>query len=435
MYWSKFFIPTIKEVPLGVEATSHKLLLRAGLVHMLTSGVYSYLPSGLRVLKNIENIIREEMNRAGALELFLPCLQPIELWKQTGRDKTLSEVMIRFEDKRGRAMCLGPTHEEVITDLVKNYVQSYRQLPVTLYQIQTKFRDETRPRFGIVRACEFIMKDAYSFDRDKQGLEKSYELMYEAYQNIFKRCGLDAVIVEADSGAMGGDISHEFMVSAPIGEDSIVVCISCNYKGGARILEKASPKCPNCKTGDLKSEVAIELGHIFQLGTKYSEAQSALFLDENGKQNPIIMGCYGIGVSRLIAAIIEKNNDAMGIIWPMEVAPFQVEILPLPITEPKILELSQKYYKKLQESGIEVLLDDRKESAGVKFNDADLIGIPYRIIVGKRSLSEDKVEIKNRRTGEVKIIEDKDVLLTILPMIDAHGKIQNFSRTKEVMSR
>ena len=195
MYWSKFFIPTIKEVPIGVEAISHRLLLRAGLIHMLTSGVYSYLPLGLRVLKKIENIIREEMNAAGALELFLPCLQPLDLWKQTGRDKTLSEVMIRFEDKRSRAMCLGPTHEEVITDLVKNYVQSYRQLPVTLYQIQTKFRDETRPRFGIVRACEFIMKDAYSFDRDKEGLEKSYQLMYAAYKKIFQRCGLETVIV------------------------------------------------------------------------------------------------------------------------------------------------------------------------------------------------------------------------------------------------
>src|SRR3990167_4268406 len=208
MRWSHYFIPTMKEVPLGTEAVSHQLLLRAGLIHMLMSGVYSYLPSGLRVLNRIQNIIREEMNAVGAQELFLPCLQPLDLWRKTGRDKTLAEVMIRFEDKRGKDMCLGPTHEEVVTELVKDFVQSYRQFPLVLYQIQTKFRDEIRPRFGVVRACEFIMKDAYSFDRDKKGLEKNYQLMYGAYQNIFKRCGLDTIVVEADSGAMGGDVSH-----------------------------------------------------------------------------------------------------------------------------------------------------------------------------------------------------------------------------------
>src|SRR3989338_7691782 len=232
MRWSKFFIPTLKEPPIGTEAVSHQLLLRAGLINMLTSGVYSYLPLGFRVLTRVQNIIREEMNAAGAEELFLPVLQPLELWKKTGRDKTLSEVMIRFEDKRGRHMCLGPTHEEVITELVKSFVQSYRDLPVTLYQIQTKFRDETRPRFGVVRACEFIMKDAYSFDRDKKGLEKNYQLMYDAYNNVFKRCGLKTIIVEADSGAMGGDVSHEYLVATPIGEDAILVCPGCAHTTG-----------------------------------------------------------------------------------------------------------------------------------------------------------------------------------------------------------
>lgn len=408
MKWTNAYIPTIKEVPLGTEAVSHQLLLRAGLVHMLTSGVYTYLPLGLRVLKRIENIIREEMNAAGAQELFMPCLQPIELWKQTGRDQTMKEVMIRFEDKRGRQMCLGPTHEEIITDLVKSHVQSYRQMPVTLYQIQTKFRDETRPRFGIVRACEFIMKDAYSFDRDKAGLEKNYQLMFQAYKNIFKRCGLDVVIVEADSGAMGGDVSHEFLVPAAIGEDAIVKC-ECGFAGGAKEGQDEGSACPKCKSGKLTKQVAIELGHIFQLGTKYSKAQGALFLDETGTQHPIIMGCYGIGVSRLIAAIVEKNNDQGGIIWPEGVTPYDVEVLPVQTSDPAIVELAQQYHSELSASGLEVLLDDREESAGKKFNDADLIGIPWRVTIGKKNFQEGKVELKNRRTGEV-ILVAKDQL-------------------------
>jgi len=387
MIWSKCFIPTLKEVPIQAEAKSHQLLLRAGLIHMLTSGVYSYLPLGLRVLKRVEGIIREEMNAIGAQELFLPVLQPIDLWKQTGRDQTLEDVMIRFEDKKGRQMCLGPTHEEVITDLVKNYVQSYRQLPVTLYQIQTKFRDEIRPRFGIVRASEFIMKDAYSFDRDEKGLEKNYNLMLAAYKKIFQRCELDMVINEADSGVMGGDVSHEFLVPAAIGEDTVTV--------------------------NGKEEVAIELGHIFKLGTKYSDAQEAFFLDADGKKKSIIMGCYGIGVSRMIAAIIEKNNDDKGIIWPRQVAPFDIEIVPIQISEGQTLKVAQKIYEQLMDEGFEVLLDDRDESPGVKFNDADLIGIPSRIIVGKKSLASGKVEIKDRRNGKVDNIDEDKVVETL----------------------
>jgi prolyl-tRNA synthetase len=387
MRWSNYYIPTLKEVPVQTEAVSHQLLLRAGLVHMLTSGVYSYLPLGLRVLRRVEAIIREEMNAIGSQEVFLPCLQPIDLWKQTGRDETLAEVMIRFEDKKGRAMCLGPTHEEVITNLVKDYVQSYRQLPIVLYQIQTKFRDELRTRFGIVRACEFIMKDAYSFDRDDEGLKKNYQLMYDAYVKIFKRCGLEVVIVKADSGAMGGDVSHEFMVPAEIGEDTITVE----------------------RNGKQETQVAIELGHIFQLGTKYSKAQQANFLDEDGKSNPIIMGCYGIGVSRLIAAVIEKNNDDKGIIWPGEVAPFDLEILPVQIHEAEIMELANEFYKDSCELGFEVLMDDRDESAGRKFNDADLIGIPLRVTIGKRNLAEGKIEIKDRRTNQVQLISKDKV--------------------------
>lgn len=417
MYWSQFFAPTLKETPLGTEAKSHQLLSRAGFIQMLTSGVYSYLPLGLRVLTRISNIIREEMNYIGAQELLLPCLQPIDLWKQTGRDQTLSDVMSKFEDKRGRTLCLGPTHEEVITDVVKNYVQSYRKLPLTLYQIQTKFRDEIRPRFGIVRACEFVMKDAYSFDRDKEGLNKNYQLMYEAYQKIFKRCGLDPVIVEADSGAMGGELSHEFMIPAPIGEDSIVLCSVCDYRGGIASNSEKEKICPKCAKGKLKKEVAIEVGHIFKLGTKYSDAQEAYFLDEQGQQKTVIMGCYGIGVSRLIATIVEIHNDSKGIAWPVEVAPFDIEILSLQMQESSIKELGQKYYEELRNVGFDVLWDDRDESAGVKFNDADLIGIPFRIIVGKRTLSEGKVEVKNRKTGEVNFIAANDTVKHLMNML------------------
>ncbi|MDP8266098.1 MAG: proline--tRNA ligase [Candidatus Aceula meridiana] len=409
MRWTQFFIPTIKETPLGTEAISHKLLLRAGLVQMLTSGVYSYLPLGLRALRKVEKIINEEMNAIGARELFLTCLQPMDLWKKTGRDETLKDVMIRFEDKKGRQMCLGPTHEEAITDLVKNHIQSYKQLPLVLYQIQTKFRDEMRPRFGIVRACEFIMKDAYSFDRDKEGLEKNYQLMYSAYQKIFARCGLDVVIVGADSGAMGGDISHEYMVPAEIGEDEVLVCPACGHALGISEA-KEGQACPKCKKEKLKKKPAIEIGHIFQLGTKYSKALDVSFLDEKGKKQIVIMGCYGIGVSRLLATIIEKNNDEGGIIWPKEITPFDAEILPLQVSDKDILQLAYDYEKELSQSGIDVLTDDREESPGKKFNDADLIGIPYRIMIGKRMFAEGKVEIKDRRTGEVIVVAKEDAV-------------------------
>lgn len=415
MHWSKYFIPTLKETPLGTEAVSHQLLLRSGLVHMLTSGVYSYLPLGLRVLRRIENIIREEMNAAGAREVLLPCLQPLELWKKTGRDKTLADVMVTFTDKRGRTVCLGPTHEEVMTDLVKGFVQSYRQLPLVLYQIQTKFRDELRTRFGIVRACEFVMKDAYSFDRDVAGLKRNYQLMYDAYIKIFKRCDLETTILEADSGAMGGDLSHEFMVPADIGEDIIVRCSTCGFQRGMSEKEKDAKSCPQCGEKTLKRQVAIELGHIFQLGTKYSQALEAFFLDEDGKQKPLIMGCYGIGVSRVIAAIIEKHHDVQGIIWPAQVAPFDIEILPLavPSGDQEILDLANDYYTQLTQMGFEVLMDDRPESPGRKFNDADLIGLPLRVTIGQRNLAEGRVEIKKRATNEILLVRKEDVIQTL----------------------
>jgi prolyl-tRNA synthetase len=402
MLWSKLFIPTLKEAPAEAEIISHKLLVRAGLVRMLTSGVYSYLPLGLMVLERIENIIREEMNAAGAQELLLPCLQPMELWKKTGRDTLLAQTLIHFTDRRGREMCLGPTHEEVITELVKDHVQSYRQLPLVLYQIQTKFRDEIRPRFGLVRGCEFIMKDAYSFDRDQSGLEKNYQAMYEAYKKIFSRAGLEIVITEADSGVMGGDVSHEFMVPAESGEDTVGVCPGCGFTVSNPPQETKS--CPKCREA-LSFQQAIEIGHVFQLGTKYTKVLGANFLDESGKKHPIVMGCYGIGVSRMISAVIEKNNDKQGIIWPKNVSPFDVLVLPVQAQNPEVREAGEGFYRQLKELGLNCLLDDREESAGIKFKDADLIGIPIRLTIGEENLKQGKVEIKHRRTGEVLKVE------------------------------
>jgi len=278
-------------------------------------------------------------------------------------------------------------------------------MPIILYQIQTKFRDEIRPRFGLVRACEFIMKDAYSFDRDALGLNTSYNLMYDAYERIFKRCEIETIVVEADSGAMGGDVSHEFMVTTPSGEDAVLMCSQCGYKSGMKEAQNPESPCPKCKKGKLEKQVAIELGHIFQLGTKYSQAQGAFFLDQDGQKKAILMGCYGIGVSRLMAAIIEKHNDPQGIIWPKEVAPFDVEIVPVQTNESAVREQAQRCYEALTQSGWEVLMDDRDESPGVKFHDADLIGIPFRMIVSKRLLAENKVEFKNRKTGEVGLVD------------------------------
>jgi len=392
MLWSKTFIPTLKETPQDAESISHQLLLRAGLVRMLMAGAYSYLPLGLRVLGNIENIVRQEMNSCGAVELLLPALQPLELWQRSGRDTVIGEVMIKFTDRRGRSVCLGPTHEEVITELVKAHVSSYKQLPLVLYQIQTKFRDELRPRFGLVRACEFVMKDAYSFDQDEAGLDKNYQAMHAAYLRIFKRCGLDIVTTEADSGVMGGKVSHEFMVPAKDGEDVITV--------------------------DGNKVNAIEVGHIFKLGTKYSAALGASFLDAQGQLKPVIMGCYGIGVSRLISSVIEQNNDKDGIIWPLEIAPYKVMILVLDAGDKKIMELASVVYQELEKKGIEPLLDDRDERPGVKFKDADLLGIPLQVIVGKNALKEGTLELKNRRSQQKLVKPQEEILREITGIIN-----------------
>jgi len=407
MLWSKAFIPTLKETPQEAESVSHQLMLRAGLIRMLMSGVYSYLPLGLKVLNNIQAIIRQEMDACGANELLLPALQPLELWLSSGRDKVIGEVMVRFVDRRGRKICLGPTHEEVITELVKNHVSSYKQLPVILYQIQTKFRDEIRPRFGVVRACEFMMKDAYSFDRDEVGLDKNYQAMYQAYNNIFKRCGLDFLSTEADTGIMGGSASHEFMVPAASGEDLVLLCPQC--KSARPWGENKEITCSKCKV-KLEKINCIEVGHIFKLGTKYSSIMGANFLNQRGQQQPVVMGCYGIGVSRLLATIIEQNYDADGIIWPKEVSPYQVIILPLDTSDKKIMDAALGVYKKLEEQGFTALLDDRDERAGVKFKDADLLGISLQLIIGKEFLKDNTLELKMRRTNK-KITGQEETVL------------------------
>jgi prolyl-tRNA synthetase len=549
MRYSKYFIPTYKEVPAEAEVVSHQLMLRAGLIRKLTSGIYTYLPAGLRSIKKVENIVREEMNRAGAIEVLMPSVQPAELWQESGRWEYYGRELLRFKDRHNREACYGPTHEEVITDLVRKEIHSYKQMPVNFYQIQTKFRDEIRPRFGLMRGREFIMKDAYSFDVDEESANHSYERMHEAYSRIFQRCGLTFRAVEADTGAIGGSFSHEFMVLADTGEDEIISCLQCQYAANlekaevtgpsdvtspgdqppledvetpdvktieeltqflsipadrliktlifladdetvaalvrgdheineaklrallkAEVVELADPgrieevtgapvgfagpvglkvkvvadeavknivngvtggnrkdvhirnvnigrdfqvdqlgdlrfitpgdSCPKCG-GDIRFQRGIEVGHIFKLGTKYSHALKALFLDENGKEQPIIMGCYGIGIGRTVAAAIEQNHDQGGIIWPVPIAPFEVTILPLQMHDEAVVDTAEKFYDALRSQGVDVLLDDREERAGVKFNDADLCGVPVRVTVGSKGLKDGKVEVKLRHDTQV----------------------------------
>ncbi|MDD5059960.1 MAG: proline--tRNA ligase [Candidatus Omnitrophica bacterium] len=412
MFWTKVFIPTLKETPKEAESLSHQLLLRAGFVRMLMDGAYTYLPLGLRVLEKIQAIIRQEMNACGASELLLPALHPLELWQKTGRDKDLGEVMLRLKDRRGRNLVLGPTHEEIITDLIKNNISSYRQLPLILYQIQTKFRDEIRPRFGLIRACEFIMKDAYSFDKDEAGLDRNYSLIFEAYKKIFLRCGLKTLITEADSGIMGGKVSHEFMAPAALGEDVVCVCPECLQASAAG----ESDLCPKCNSKADKVNT-IEVGHIFKLGLKYSQALGANFSDIKGNLSPLVMGCYGIGVSRLISAVIEQNNDKDGIIFPKEIAPFEVIVLPLDVTNNEIMKEALDMYNQLNAKGFSILIDDRDERAGVKFKDADLIGVPLSIVIGKKNIEEKKVELRVRKTKETFILSKGEALKSVADLV------------------
>ncbi len=554
---TQLLIPTLREDPGEAEVVSHRLMLRAGLIRKVAAGIYTYLPLGLRVIRKIETIIREEMNRAGAQELLMPIASPAELWRETGRWDFYGKELLRFKDRHERDFCLGPTHEEVITDLIRREVRSYRQLPLNTYQIQTKFRDEIRPRFGLMRGREFIMKDAYSFDKDEEGAKQSYQKMYDAYHRIFTRCGLKFRAVEADTGLIGGTSSHEFMVLADTGEETIVYEEGTDYAAnveraevpppttsspepprplrevptpGAKTVEevtallKTTPdrlvktllyKTPNgtvavlirgdheaneiklkkvlgvteldmadpetvmkvtgapvgfagpiglksiriiadhavkslrnvvvgankadthwvdanmdrdfkvelfadlrnARAGDpsprggtpLQVTRGIEVGHVFMLGTKYSQAMRTTFLDPQGKECLAVMGCYGIGVGRTAAAAIEQNHDAKGIIWPLPIAPFHLHLLPLSQSA-KVAETAESLYRILQEDGIEVLWDDRDERAGVKFNDADLIGATFQLVIGEKALAQGLVEIKERRTGQVTKIPPAEVL-------------------------
>ncbi len=550
MLLSRFYIPTLKEDPSDAEVVSHKLLMRAGMIRKVTSGIYNYLPLGLKSLNKVANIVREEMNRAYALEVLMPMVQPGDLWRETGRWDFYGKELLRVNDRHGRDYCLGPTHEEVVTDLVRGEVKSYKQLPLNLYQIQTKFRDEIRPRFGLMRGREFVMKDAYSFDKDEAGAEASYGLMFEAYKKIFSRIGLRFRPVQADSGAIGGDFSHEFHVLADTGEDTIAVCLDdkCEYAANLEKAKVSAPKteckdecgaieevatpakhtvedvcafleisadkliktllfnvdgepvaalvrgdreindvklrnliggneidlasedqvkewtgapvgfagpvglgvkrifadhelcgatdwvagankadahikhlslgrdckieqyadlrvitesdpCPDCG-GKIEFTKGIEVGHVFKLGEKYSKAMDATFLDENGKSKPMIMGCYGIGVSRIMASAIEQNNDESGAIFPPAIAPFELCLISLGGKDLAVGEKAEELYGQLMEMGIDVAYDDRKERPGVKFADADLIGYPMQLVLGGKGLKNGIVEAKNRKTGE-----------------------------------
>ncbi len=378
MKWTNSFIFTSREPPADAETTSQKLMHQAGMIDKLVSGVYSYLPLGLKVLQKVSDIIREEMNKAGAVELLMPALQPASLWKESARYGKMGKDMIVFRDRHNREMLLGPTHEEVISDIVRKYIRSWKNLPVMLYQIQAKYRDEIRPRFGIIRSREFLMKDCYSFDRSDSESEQSYMKMRQAYLNIFHRCGLQVTVQSADSGVIGGKFSEEFVAAGDCAE--------------------------------------LEIGHIFKLGTDYSEKLRVVYVDKNGAEKPAVMGCYGIGVSRVVAAIIEGSYDEKGIIWPVSVAPFISIIVPVNMSDGRIVEVASRIYDELESAKIDTLFDDRDESAGVKFADADLLGIPYRITLG-RKLSEGRVEIferKTRKTYDVEIEHVKEFIIDAL---------------------
>ena len=414
MQLSKYPLITYKETPVDAELTSHQLMLRAGLIKKLASGLFSWMPIGLKVLRKIERIVREEMDRSGAYEVSMPAIQPADLWQETGRWEAYGDLLLKMEDRQGRSFCFGPTHEEVITDIVRNELKTYRQMPVNFYQIQTKFRDEIRPRFGVMRAREFLMKDAYSFHLDQPSLDLEYENMGATYNTIFTRLGLDFRKVRADSGEIGGSLSHEYHVLADSGEDEIGYCDEEDYAANVEMIEGNT--APN--GGKLSFTRGIEVGHIFQLGDKYSKSMNCTVLNDKGDSIYPLMGCYGIGISRIMASSIEQNHDESGIIWPEPLAPFQIIIVALNNnTEDTTLTKSRKIYHQLMESGYEVLLDDRNERAGVKFADADLLGIPKRLIVSERGLDNQTIEL-NFRDGKNKSDVPFEQLVDYLEKLD-----------------
>jgi prolyl-tRNA synthetase len=420
MLFSKLLLPTLKDAPQEAEVISHKLMLRAGMVRKVASGIYTWLPMGLKVLRKIENIVREEMDASGAQEVLMPMVQPKELWDETNRWEKMGPELLRIQDRHKRDFCLGPTHEEVITDLIRNNVKSYKELPLNIYQIQTKFRDEVRPRYGVMRGREFLMKDSYSFNIDEACLEETYLTMRNTYKEVLERMNLDYKIVSADSGAIGGDASEEFHVLAETGEDTIAVSDSSEYaintelllKDGEDISSLEGKPSPDGK-GTIEIKKGIEVGHIFQLGKVYAEDMKANVLNNEGKASTLYMGCYGIGVSRLVAAAIEQNNDDKGIIWPHSIAPFDINIIAIGFEkDQKIAEASKNLYRELTEMGYDVLLDDRKDGFGTKIKDSELIGIPLNIIIGKQFLESEEIEFRTR-SGDTSLskISDSQTIL------------------------
>jgi len=412
MRQSKYFFKTQKEYPKDETSLNARLLIRANFIDKLMAGVYSFLPLGWRVHKKIENIIREEINAIGGQEVFLPALQSKTLWEKSGRWDKMEPPLFKFKDQHEKELALGSTHEEVITDLAGRFVNSYKDLPLYLYQIQSKFRNEIRSTGGLLRVREFLMKDLYSFHASSEDLDAYYQKVVGAYKKIFKRCGFDTKIVEASSGTIGGDASNEFMMLCETGEDKVFYCSECDWAINEEKLEKKTlGKCPTrlpdgqeCG-GKILSGRAIENGHIFKLGTKYSEKLGAYFTDKDGSRKPIIMGCYGIGLGRLIASAVEAHNDAKGIIWPEEIAPFGVHLLEIGEAKKPLRAFAEKVYQGLEKAGFEVLYDDREGvSAGEKFNDADLIGVPWRLIVSEKTLAGKKVEIKRRDKKETELL-------------------------------
>ena len=397
---SRFYISTLKEAPAEAELISHKLMIRAGLIRRLGSGLYSWMPMGLKILRKIESIIRLKMNETGAIELLMPAIQPSELWEESGRWDVFGPQMLKIKDRHDRLFCFGPTHEEVITDIVRKEINSYKQLPINFYQIQTKFRDEIRPRFGVMRAREFLMKDSYSFHTDIDCLKNTYEKMYKTYSEIFEAIGLNFRAVQADNGAIGGDGSHEFHVLADSGEDELVYSEETDFAANSEVAKNHPDR------DKLKTCRGIEVGHIFQLGTKYSEAMKAEFIDESGKSKPLLMGCYGIGVSRIVAAAIEQGHDEKGIIFPSSIAPFEVILTPIGYDKSEeVKKFTDSIYNQLLGLGCDVILDDRGLRPGVMFSEAELLGIPHRITISDKTIEAKKVEYKKREAEGSELID------------------------------
>ena len=429
MKLSSYFLPVLKESPSEAEIVSHKLMLRAGMISQSSSGIYSWLPLGLKVLKKIENIVREEQNNAGVNEILMSTIQPADLWKESGRYEDYGKEMLRIQDRQERSMLYGPTNEEQVTDIFRRSIKSYKELPQLLYHIQWKFRDELRPRFGVMRGREFLMKDAYSFDLDLENSERSYNKFFVCYLKTFERLGLKAIPMAADTGPIGGDMSHEFIIISNTGESDIYFdknilnqgekISEINYEDDLSALVQnfknyysASDEKFNQKEFDknVKKELqmtskGIEVGHIFSFGTKYSESMKANVLDSNGKEGPVYMGSYGIGISRLVGAIIEYSHDESGIVWPLEVAPFQIGLVNVKSNDEKAKKVADEIYQSISIQNIDILYDDKSDNAGVKFSRMDLIGLPFQVIVGNKAISDNLVEVKNRKTGETSEIK------------------------------